>query len=163
MLWPPAIEACRQTGAMTHDLVTRLERVEAELALHRLAHHYCVAADHRDLELWRRLWTADAVWDAGDAEHVFAGIDAICAAVQRQWQTFPVMQHGTVNHVVDLDGDLATGRSDVIVHVQLVDNTWITGGGTYTDRYEKVAGQWRIGRRKVTGAFDLGPLAEWTP
>ena len=144
------------------DLLARLERVESELALHRLAHNYCVAADHRDLDLWRTVWTPDAVWETStDPDYVFTGLDAICAAVQRQWQTFPVMQHGTVNHVVDLANDTATGRSDVIVHVQLDNNTWITGGGTYRDGYRRVDGNWRIARRRVTGTFDLGPLQNW--
>src|SRR3954467_2128460 len=111
---------------MYQDLITRLERIEAELALHRLAQHYCVAADHRDLELWREVWTPAAVWEtSADPEYIFTGIDAICAAVQRQWETFPVMQHGTVNHVVDIGTGVATGRCDVIIHVQQPDRGWI--------------------------------------
>jgi hypothetical protein len=149
---------------MYQDLITRLARIEAELALHRLAQQYCIAADHRDLGLWRAVWTPDAVWETSpDPDYVFTGIDAICAAVQRQWETFPVMQHGTVNHVVDIDSEVATGRCDVIIHVQLPDRSWITGGGSYEDRYERMDDRWRIARRKVTGAFDLGPLAEVRP
>lgn len=147
------------------DLIARLERIEAELALHELAHRYCVAADHRDLDLWRAVWTPDAVWDTGGGpDHEHSGIEAICAAVQRQWQAFPIMQHGTVNHVVDLGTapDTATGRSDVVVHVQVGD-AWITGGGTYLDRYRRHDGVWRISRRTVTRPFDLGPLPAWTP
>jgi hypothetical protein len=148
------------------DLTARLELIEAELALRRLAHHYCVAADHRDLELWRTVWTPDAVWEtSADPDYVFNGIDAICAAVQRQWQAFPVMQHGTVNHVVDFDtatAGTATGRSDVIVHVQLDDDTWLNGGGTYLDQYRRHDGRWRIARRTVTRPFDLGPIIDWT-
>jgi hypothetical protein len=150
-----------------HDIIGRLERIEAELALRRLAHHYCVAADHRDLELWRAVWTPDAVWETSpEPDHVYRGIDAICAAVQRQWQTFPVMQHGTVNHVVDLETTAegtATGRSEVIVHVQLDSDTWLNGGGTYLDQYRRHDGQWRIARRTVTRPFDLGPIPELGP
>lgn len=144
------------------DLIARIERLEAELALRTLAHRYCIAADHRDLDLWRTVWTADAVWETGaDPEHVHTGIDAICAAVRRQWQAFPLMQHGTVNHVVDLGADgAATGRSDVIVHVR-IETGWITGGGTYLDRYRLDDGEWRIARRTVVRPFDLGPLPGW--
>jgi hypothetical protein len=38
------------------DLVRRLERLEAELALRRLAQNYCIAADTRELDLWSTLW-----------------------------------------------------------------------------------------------------------
>jgi hypothetical protein len=149
------------------DITRRLERIEAELALRQLAYQYCVAADHRDLGLWRAVWTPDAVWETStDPDYVFGGVDAICAAVQRQWQTFPVMQHAAVNHMIDLDGaadDIATGRSDVIVHVQLNDTTWLTGGGTYLDQYRRHDGRWQIARRAVTRPFDLGPTPNWTP
>jgi ketosteroid isomerase-like protein len=140
------------------DLVARLDRVEAELALHRLAADYCVGADHRDLARWRAVWTADAVWQTSP-DQAITGIDAICAAAQRQWRAFPVMLHATTNHVVTLDGDTAAGRSDVLVMVQLQDQRWIVGGGTYHDDYRREHGTWRIARRGVVRPFDLAPLA----
>jgi hypothetical protein len=140
------------------ELAARLDRVEAELALHRLAHDYCVGADHRDRARWEAVWTADAVWDAGP-DHVFTGIEAICAAVEQQWQAFPVMQHATANHIVSIDGAAATGRSDVVVLVQLRDRRWIVGGGTYDDDYRRDEAGWRIARRRVIRPFDLAPLA----
>jgi len=138
-------------------LAARLDRVEAELALHRLAHNYCVGADHADLARWAAVWTPDAVWETGP-DRIFVGIEAICAAVKQQWRTFPIMQHATANHVVDLDGDRATGRSDVVVLVQLDDRRWIAGGGTYADEYRRDGGSWRIARRRVIRPFDLAPL-----
>ncbi len=45
------------------QLAARLDRVETQLALHRLAHNYCVGADHRDLARWASVWTPDAVWE----------------------------------------------------------------------------------------------------
>lgn len=44
------------------SLVARLDRVEAELALRRLVHDYCIGADHRDAKRWDAVWTDDAVW-----------------------------------------------------------------------------------------------------
>jgi hypothetical protein len=140
------------------DLAARLDRVEAELQLHRLAYDYCVGADHRDRDRWGSVWTTDAVWETSP-DRVFTGITAICEAVEQQWQAFPIMQHSTTNHTVAVDGDLATGRSDVVVLVQLRDGRWIVGGGTYEDEYRRDAGTWRIARRRVVRPFDLAPLA----
>jgi hypothetical protein len=140
------------------SLARRLERVEAQLALHRLAHDYCVGADHRDLPRWTSVWTTDAVWETSP-DRRFVGIDAIRAAVEEQWRTFPIMQHATANHVVDLDGPTATGRCDVVILVQLPDRRWIAGGGTYEDHYRTVDGSWRIAHRRVVRPFDLAPLA----
>lgn len=140
------------------ELAERLDRVEAELALHRLVYDYCVGADHRDRERWTSVWAPDAVWQVGP-DLAFTGVDEIIAAVERQWRFFPVMQHATTNHTVDIADDSATGRSDVVVLVQLPDGRWIAGGGTYEDEYRRDAGTWRIARRRVHRPFDLAPLA----
>jgi hypothetical protein len=140
------------------DLAARLERVEAELALNRLAHDYCVGADHRDRARWEAVWTADGVWETSP-DRIYTGVGAIRAAVEEQWQAFPIMQHATANHIVSIDGARATGRSDVVVLVQLRDGRWIAGGGTYEDEYRREGATWRIARRRVVRPFDLAPLA----
>jgi hypothetical protein len=77
------------------------------------------------------------VWEASP-DRVFRGIEEICAAVQLQWRTFPIMQHATPNHVVTMDsGDTATGRCDAVILVQLADGRWIVGGGAYGDEYRR--------------------------
>jgi hypothetical protein len=135
-------------------LAARLDRVEAELALHRLAHDYCVGAGHRDRLRWEGVWALDAVWETGP-NRVFMGLEAICAAVERQWRTFPVMQHTTANHMVAVDGDSATGRSDAVVLAQLPDRRWVVGGGSCEDEYRRIEGVWRMTRRRVVQPFDL--------
>lgn len=135
-------------------LTGRLDMVEAELALHRLVHDYCVGADHRDRLRWEAVWALDAVWEASP-DRVFTGLDAICFAVEQQWRTFPVMQHSTTNHTVAISGDAATGWSDVVVLAQLPDLRWVIGGGRYEDEYRRREGVWRMTRRRVVQPFDL--------
>jgi len=137
-----------------HDVGARLEWIEAELEIHRLASEYCIGADTRDLGMWSEVWTEDATWTVSDTQ-VFTGRDAICAAVDVQWRAFRRMQHTVSNHVVSIDGDEATGRADVTVFVQLDETRWITGGGTYHDRYRRDDGRWRIAERRVTDGFHL--------
>lgn len=143
----------RRSGAKRSP-TERLERLESELALHRLVYEYCIAADSRDLELWSGVWTEDAVWAVSD-DRSFVGLAEIRAAVQRQWAALPRMQHATSNHVVSVDRDEASGRSEVTVFVQLGGERWLTGGGTYVDRYRREGGRWKIAERRVVGAFDL--------
>lgn len=75
-----------------------------------------------------------------------------------QWAAFRQMHHWTANHVVDIDGDRATGEADVDVTVEFADGSWSRGGGTYRDDYVRVGGRWRIARREVVSSFDLDPL-----
>lgn len=140
------------------DLEERLDRIETELALHRLAQNYCIAADHRDAQLWATVWTDDAEWVVRP-DAVLTGIAEILSAVETQWATFPLMLHATANHTVDQRGDSATGRADVTTFVQLPDGSWILGGGTYEDDYRRTPVGWRIARRRVTRPFDLAALS----
>jgi hypothetical protein len=152
---PEALEA---TVGM---LAERLDRVEAELALRRLVHDYCVGADHRDLDRWREVWTEDAVWETSpEPDRIYQGRAAICEVVEGQWETFPVMQHATSNHTIEhLGRDTATGRCDAVVMAQLPDEQWLVGGNAYEDEYRRENGRWRIARRRVVRPFDLGPLS----
>jgi ketosteroid isomerase-like protein len=142
---------------LIEELATRLDQVEAELALHRLVNDYCIGADHRDLARWQQVWTPDAVWQTSP-DRAYRGIEEITAAVTGQWQSFPIMQHSTANHVVEVAGETATGHCDVIVQIQLGDGRWLVGGGAYEDEYRREAGVWRIARRTVSRPFDLPPI-----
>lgn len=139
-------------------LAARLDALESESQLHRLASDYCVAADRRDRTRWAAVWTEDAVWQTGP-EHIFTGLAEICGAVERQWLAIPRMQHSTTNHIVELDGDQANGRSDVIALIQLQDGRWVAGGASYLDEYRRIEGIWRIRRRRLDRPFALAPLA----
>lgn len=139
------------------ELRTRIERVETELALHRLAQDYCIAADRHDARLWASVWTDDAVWHVRP-DAAFTGIAEITSAVQTQWRTFPRMLHATANHTVDQHGDTATGRADVSTFIQLPDGRFILGGATYEDDYRRTPAGWRIARRRVERPFDLAAL-----
>jgi ketosteroid isomerase-like protein len=153
---PPGQAAYAAAMGLIEDLVARLDRVEAELALHRLAYDYCIGADHRDLARWQQVWASDGVWETSP-DRTYRGAEQITAAVTAQWQAFPVMQHSTVNHVVDVAGETATGRCDVVVQVQLGDGRWIVGGGAYEDEYRREAGRWRISCRRVARPSSSSP------
>lgn len=66
------------------DIETRLDRLESELAIQRLAHEYSHAADKRDHRRFADVWASDGVRIVS-REQEFAGVDAICEAVAQQW------------------------------------------------------------------------------
>ena len=155
------------------DVLARLERLEAIEAIRDLAHRYSWGADHRDVEVWRSVWTPDAVWQVGP-EQSFTGADEIAEAVAWQWRTFPQMLHATSNHRISVSGEAATGLADVVVMVCLGaaeeesigdDDSgagrWVSGGGTYRDTYVRIDGEWLISRREATDSFLTGPHARF--
>jgi hypothetical protein len=141
---------------LIEELATRLDRVEAELALHRLVNDYCIGADHRDLTRWQQVWTPDAVWQTSPT-----GVPGDRGDHRRGHRAVA----GVPDHAA-LDGQPrgrgggrdATGHCDVIVQIQLGDGRWLVGGGAYEDEYRREAGSWRIARRTVSRPFDLPPI-----
>lgn len=129
------------------QLTARLDRVESELAIRRLAHEYCHGADKQDIARWAGVWSEDAVWALGHGQDA-VGLAAICDAVRGQWGAFRQMHHWTANLVVEIDGDSATGEADVDISVELADGVWVRGGATYRDRYVRRDGAWKIIRRE---------------
>ena len=141
------------------DAEQRLDILESESAVRRLALEYCHGADKRDLARFAAVWAPDGVWSpAADIEA--RGVDAICGVVQVQWRAFPRYVHWTTNHVVTIDGDTALGECDVAVAVLLGNDRWYFSGGTYEDRYVRIDGRWLIGRRDARGDFDLNAPPE---
>ena len=106
------------------QLTARLDRVESELAIRRLAHEYCHGADKQDIARWAGVWSEDAVWALGHGQDA-VGLAAICDAVRGQWGAFRQMHHWTANLVVEIDGDSATGEADVDISVELADGVWV--------------------------------------
>ncbi|MGI8529247.1 MAG: nuclear transport factor 2 family protein [Geodermatophilaceae bacterium] len=139
------------------QLTARLDRVESELAIRRLAHEYCHGADKQDIARWAGVWSEDAVWALGHGQDA-VGLAAICDAVRGQWGAFRQMHHWTANLVVEIDGDSATGEADVDISVELADGVWVRGGATYRDRYVRRDGAWKIIRREPGSDFYYAPL-----
>ena len=147
------------------DIESRLQQVEAHLAIHRLVAEYCHGADKRDLARFLAVWCADAVWDVGTRK--FQGRGEIRAAIEHQWAAQPRMFHWTTNLSITVGPDqgTASGESDVETVTQLADGTWLHSAGSYQDVYRQDDATWRIARRtavvhvsrRTAGPAPVGP------
>lgn len=64
--------------------------------------------------------------------------------------------HHNANVVIDIDGQTATGLTDVHVNVQRRDRSWQRQIASYVDCYERRSGVWKVARRRASGS------AYWT-
>jgi hypothetical protein len=135
----------------------RLDRIESELAIHRLASEYCHGADRRDLDRFLAVWAPTAVWQMSD-EVRYEGLEAIASVVQAQWRTFAQYVHWTTNHTVWIDGDEARGECDVATYVRLHSGRWVRTGGTYRDKYRRIDGRWLIAHRCFGTRLGIDPV-----
>jgi uncharacterized protein (TIGR02246 family) len=128
------------------DVAARLDRLESEAALRRLAADYCQAFDDRGLDRFVALWHEDATWELLPGT-VLTGHEGIRSAVEGAWGALPATRHLTTNHVVEVDGESGTGSAQVLAFIQAADGTWSQGVFTYTDVYERRNGRWAFARR----------------
>ena len=146
-------------------LEQRLDRAESVLALHDLKARYGDLVDARfargapvapDLlaDLARRaaaLFTEDGVWDAGPALGVARGRDEIAARLTASTLVFS--RHLFVKPRLEVDGDRATGRWDLLSPCTQPDGTSLWMAGYEDDVYARVDGVWLHRSMTLTTLF----------
>ena len=116
-----------------------IDRIE----IHELLNRYAHAIDFMDWPLLERVFTEDAVADFSsvgeyqEMDSVRRGRDAIVAYYEAALAPFEGVLHFMTNHLVALDGDVATSRS--YMHVLNM-----SMGGIYTCQCRRTSEGWRI-------------------
>ena len=146
-------------------LERRLDRAESVLALHDLKARYGELVDARFArgapvapdqlaDLARRaaaLFTEDGVWDAGPALGVARGRDEIAARLAAPTLVFS--RHLFVKPRLEVDGDRATGRWDLLSPCTRPDGTSLWMAGYEDDVYARVDGVWLHRSMTLTTLF----------
>jgi gamma-hexachlorocyclohexane dehydrochlorinase len=137
---------------MTQALEQRLDWLETRLALQDLVSDYCLGFDKRDMARFIAIWWPDAVWEIGPPFGDFVGHDGVNRAVYDiLWPAWGTSTHYTTNlRVTPVSVDVAEGICDVYCIGNSSDGQAQTVAATYTDRFERRDGVWKIARRKVT-------------
>jgi hypothetical protein len=146
-------------------LELRLDRAESVLALHELKARYGELVDARFArgapvapelltDLARRtaaLFTEDGVWDAGPTLGVARGRNEIAARLTASTLVFS--RHFFVKPRLEVDGDRATGRWDLLSPCTRPDGTSLWMAGYEDDVYERVDGVWLHRSMTLTTLF----------
>lgn len=141
-----------------------------QLELRQLGYRYARAADRRDYEAFRDVFTNDgrvAGYDgdvASDAPTFeMVGVDEICKGMQGLDQ-YDRTFHFVGNQLVEIDGDTATGETYCVAH-HLYDHDGVQMNYTmfirYQDHYRRTEQGWRVAERLL--ALDFGrhaPIGE---
>jgi len=148
----PALEA-RVRALEDAEAIRRLKARYAELVDAR----YAAGAVRPPREVGElaeriaRLFTEDAVWDAGGSLGVCRGRAAI-----RERMASPTLhfsRHYFVNPQIEVVGDTATARWELLAPCTSRDDRamWMTG--VEDDRYARVGGEWLHASMKLTVVF----------
>jgi hypothetical protein len=132
------------------DLEQRLDRVESEQAIARLAHQYALFADSRNLEALLMLFVDDV-----NCGRLGVGRDALRASYEIVHRQFYRTVHQVVGHTVDFhDADHAEGTVTMRAEHE-VKERWIVGMMTLFDTYERRDGAWYYVRRRPESWYSI--------
>ena len=131
--------------------------MDDERAIVALTVAYAWALDTKHYEELRSVFAPDAKAVLRGVE--CDGVDAIIARISRPLDQLDATQHIVTNQQVELDGDVATCRTQlqsqhVLRSVEGGDTFLI--GGVYDDRLERRAEGWRIVHRTLTQTWTAG-------
>jgi ketosteroid isomerase-like protein len=139
---------------MTTLRATARDRDHADIL--ELTHRYCWALDDRDWDALRRVFTDDADADLGVQ---CADVDAIVDQCRSFLSTLDASHHMVTNHLIDVDGDVATCRcyfqaQHVVVGLD-GGESWMLGG-RYIDRLRRTDDGWRVEHRDLVSSWSDG-------
>ncbi len=151
----------RDAGPSAEERLRRLEDIEE---IRRLKVRYFEACDggfggaqsHVPDEI-AGTFTVDGVWDGGPYG-ARAGRQAIGDFYQQVPQCFAYTMLS--EPVIDVDGDRATGRWNLLVYSSHGDQSTLTGG-THHDEYSRTSEGWRIARTRFVSAVNQQSRQPW--
>lgn len=138
---------------MSEQTISRLADLEEIRDLPRLYAHYVW---QKDTDQAVALFAADGTMDAGDGNPI-GGHDALREGYERMLAAGE-LQPFVHNHVIELDGDQASGTVYLDLRATM-GGTAMIGSGYYDDCYVREQGRWRFRSRVLTLRFFV-PLDE---
>lgn len=138
-------------AAQVELLLARVDELESRAAIRDLVSDYCIGFDRHDWERFIAIWHEDATWAIGNPFGDYVGHEGIRKAVfEVLYPAWRETHHLTTNLRIEfLDADHAIGTSDVDCMGAAPDDLVQMVGATYTDRFERRGGSWKIARRDV--------------
>jgi ketosteroid isomerase-like protein len=124
--------------------VVDVQAVADKLEIQELLAKYARGVDTHDWDLWRSVFTEDAVIDYSKSGAACGSRDEVAEFLRHAYDTIPWATHHITNVEIELDGDRASVRAMFLNPMQLpgVDGESSTGG-YYTHEMVRTPDGWR--------------------
>jgi len=109
----------------------------------------------KDEALFMSIWAENGVYELPRGE--MSGLDGIRQLVHKVWREVPKCHHHITNALIEIEGDSATARTDVIYYRQTDDGVLQLLSGTYAFRFARIAGEWKTNLLKFTSFDTVSP------
>jgi ketosteroid isomerase-like protein len=132
-----------------------MSELEDLKAIERLTYEYAMTVDTMQLDALIDLWLPEAVFDPGPGGvPVMNNRDEIRDFFQTLFETSTNLFHLTSNHIINLDGDAATGTVYYQAQGVTSDGGGFGANGYYADTYARTADGWKFRRRDAAALLD---------
>jgi ketosteroid isomerase-like protein len=138
------------------DLEERIRNVVDADEIRSLMAKYCHGIDKKDESLFMSIWAEDGVYELPRGQA--AGIDPIRQLLHKVWREVLKCHHHITNPLIEIDGDSAVARTDVIYYRQTDDGVRQLLSGTYAFRFARIAGEWKTTSLKFTSFDTVSPV-----
>ncbi len=128
------------------ELEAAVRQMADREAIRDLAHRYAHCVWQKDAVGATELFTEDGVMDTGDRPPL-EGREVMLESY-RQMLAESELRPFVHNHVIELEGDRATGTCYLDLHAT-IEGKPMTGLGHYEDKYVRIEGQWKFRSRKL--------------
>ena len=138
-----------------------LEQVADELSIRRLVDTFCEGVNSRDPDLWATVWDDDNP-SFSFGPHNIRGKDAILSGFVSGIAGYELLFQVVSNGLIDINGDSATGKWQLVEISQTRDGTSGQQLGRCCDNYIRSASGWRLQHRAVEHVYKgVAPLGGW--
>jgi SnoaL-like domain len=121
-----------------------VQAVADKLEIHEQLARYARGVDTHDWDLWRSVFTDDAVIDYSKSGFVHAGRDSVAESLRQGFENIPWATHHITNIEIELDGDRADVRAMFFNPMQLsgLDGD-SAAGGYYFHQFVRTPEGWK--------------------
>ena len=112
-----------------------MQAVADKIEIHELLARYARGVDTHDWDLWRSVFTEDAIVDYSQSGVICGNRDEVAEFLRQAFETIPWATHHITNVEVELDGDRAQARAMFFnpMHLPGMEEESSTGGYYFHD------------------------------
>ncbi len=135
-----------------------IQALQDKIEIHELLARYARGVDTQDWDLWKAVFTPDAVLDYSSAGIPVGSRDVIASTFEEAFKTIPMAQHFITNIEVELAGDRAKVRAMFYNPMQLPGMAEQSScGGYYHHDMVRTSEGWRSERLVEENVWFVNP------
>lgn len=141
---------------MTEEFKAKMQQLMDQEDIKRLMASYCHGIDKKEEALFMGIWADDGVYELPRGQT--QGIEGIRQLLHKVWREVPKCHHHITNPLIDVSGDTATARTDVIYYRKTDDGVLQLLSGMYAFSFQKIGGKWKTKHLKFSSFDTISPI-----